>query len=727
MPNRCPYVGDKPLRSAVRTLVLDRRRGRDRTPCWEHGAAVGLAGGSVQRGSDGAFAEFGTGNGDAHRVTDGWPLSAVLETGAPRLSRIWRAAWSARRSACIRSRRTPRLSCRCGSRARTASPGSSWRGSARACRSTTTTEDFSICSRASFATAVANARAYEEERRRAEALAEARPGQDHFLLQRQPRVPHAADADARPGRGCAGRARRASAGRQREPLEVVHRNGLRLQKLVNTLLDFSRIEAGRVQAAYRADRPGRVDRRSRQQLPLGLREGRAAAAWWIARRSPQPVYVDRDMWEKIVLNLLSNAFKFTFEGEIAVTLRAGRSEPMRVELRVCGDTGTGISAGADAAPVRAVPPRRRSARADARRHRASGWRWCRNWSGCTAADVRAESRLGEGTHLHVTIPAGHGDTCLADRIGAARTLASTTRRRRLLTSRRRCGGCRTPSGSWESQPEEEVAAPSGRAWEETPNSRGFCWPTTTPTCGITCGACWRGSTMWTAVSDGLAALAAARERPPDLVLSDVMMPRAGRFRPAQGVAQRPAHGRGSVLVALGAVWRGSPRGGDSSRGRRLPHQAVQRERAFGAVQAHLELAKLRRRGGGGSGASEQKFRTLSSHAPVGIFQTDAQGHCLFVNECWCELAGISAKEAEGEGWNNAIHPEDRQRVWQEWDACAREQREFACEYRFLTPGGKSRGCKAPPPPCSEIVVRGMVRCPSGKRGTRQRGKATPSP
>ncbi len=117
------------------------------------------------------------------------------------------------------------------------------------------------------------------------------------------------DAAARGSAPIAGR-------RTASELELVHRNGLRLLKLVNTLLDFSRIEAGRVQAVYEPTDLADAHRRSRQHLPLGHGARRLAAAWSIASRLPQPVYVDRDMWEKIVLNLLSNAFKFTFEGEI---------------------------------------------------------------------------------------------------------------------------------------------------------------------------------------------------------------------------------------------------------------------------------------------------------------------------------------------------------------------------------------------------------------------------
>lgn len=87
-------------------------------------------------------------------------------------------------------------------------------------------------------------------------------------------------------------------------------------------------------------------------------------------------------------------------------------------------------------------------------------------------------------------------------------------------------------------------------------------------------------------------------------------------------------------------------------------------------------------------ASEQRFRTLTAYAPVGIFLTDRNGDCLFVNECWCEMAGLSPEEARGQGWASALHPEDRERVSQEWYAAAKEGRPFLSEYRFRTPQGK---------------------------------------
>jgi PAS domain S-box-containing protein len=87
-------------------------------------------------------------------------------------------------------------------------------------------------------------------------------------------------------------------------------------------------------------------------------------------------------------------------------------------------------------------------------------------------------------------------------------------------------------------------------------------------------------------------------------------------------------------------------------------------------------------------ASELRFRTLTAHAPVGIFMTDREGNCLFVNECWCDMAGLSLEEARGQGWVRALHPDDRERVVHEWYAAAEAGRPFDAEYRFHTPEGK---------------------------------------
>src|SRR5262249_39437926 len=121
----------------------------------------------------------------------------------------------------------------------------------------------------------------------------------------------------------------------RDLLKIVRRNARRLQKLVNTLLEFSRIEAARMRASYDPTDLANLT----TQLASVFRSAVEKAGMRLmvdCGSLVEPAYVDRDMWEKIVLNLLSNAFKFTLEGEIEVSLR---QEDDSVILRV-RDTGT---------------------------------------------------------------------------------------------------------------------------------------------------------------------------------------------------------------------------------------------------------------------------------------------------------------------------------------------------------------------------------------------------
>ena len=80
--------------------------------------------------------------------------------------------------------------------------------------------------------------------------------------------------------------------------------------------------------------------------------------------------------------------------------------------------------------------------------------------------------------------------------------------------------------------------------------------------------------------------------------------------------------------------------------------------------------------------NERKFRSLAEHAPVGIFETDKSGLCIYVNKRWCEITGLNPHGAFGNGWANAIYEEDRLRVFDEWGKSVDEQREFNLEYRF---------------------------------------------
>ena len=267
-----------------------------------------------------------------------------------------------------------------------------------------------------IATAVANARAYEEERKRAEALAEIDRAKIAFFSNVSHEFRTPLTLMLGPLEDLLGD--RLLSHNVHEQLSLAHRNSLRLLKLVNTLLDFSRIEAGRIEAVYEP-----VDLSSlTAELASNFRSAieRAGLTFTVnCEQLPENVYVDREMWEKIVLNLLSNAFKFTLTGEIKVELRQIGDA---VELSVT-DTGTGI-------PAEALP------HVFERFHRVKGARG-RSYEGSGiglalvqelvklhGGKVSAQSEADRGSVFTVTIPLGK-DHLPAERIGAERQRPST--------------------------------------------------------------------------------------------------------------------------------------------------------------------------------------------------------------------------------------------------------------------------------------------------------------
>jgi signal transduction histidine kinase len=218
------------------------------------------------------------------------------------------------------------------------------------------------------AAGLANARAYDEERRRAESLAELDRAKTAFFSNvshefRTPLTLMLGPIEDLLGKDS----------ENRDLLQGVYRSGLRLQRLVNTLLDFSRIEAGRAQASYQPTDLATFT----TELASSFRSAMERAGLeFTVKCAPlsQPVHIDHEMWEKVVLNLLSNAFKYTLEGSVTVRLTEREG---RVELTIT-DTGAGI-------PEEEVPRlferfhRVEQTRAARTKARASAWRSCWNW------------------------------------------------------------------------------------------------------------------------------------------------------------------------------------------------------------------------------------------------------------------------------------------------------------------------------------------------------------
>jgi signal transduction histidine kinase len=273
---------------------------------------------------------------------------------------------------------------------------------------------------AQIAASIANAQAYEEERKRAEALAELDRAKTIFFsnISHEFRTPLTLmlgpleDMLANPA---------GPTPSERSQLETAHRNSLRLLKLVNTLLDFSRIEAGRVQAVYEPTDLAMLT----ADLAGMFRSAIERAGMRLCVDCPplpESIYIDREMWEKIVLNLLSNAFKFTLEGEITVALRWA-DDHVELEIR---DTGTGI-------------PSEEILHLFERFHRVQGARG-RTYEGSGiglslvqelvklhGGTIQVSSIVDQGSCFTVLIPTGYAHIP-KERIGKTRTLASTAMR-----------------------------------------------------------------------------------------------------------------------------------------------------------------------------------------------------------------------------------------------------------------------------------------------------------
>ncbi|HEX2608149.1 MAG TPA: ATP-binding protein [Flavisolibacter sp.] len=185
-------------------------------------------------------------------------------------------------------------------------------------------------------TEINNVLVYEEEKRKAEALAEIDRAKTTFFTNishefRTPLTLMLGSLEELLHRPTDWK------GEDLRKLEVTHRNSLRLLQLVNNLLDFSRIEAGRVQAQFRSTDLAALTADLTATFRSVIEQAGLSLEVHIDKLQ-HPVYVDRDMWEKIVLNLLSNAFKYTLKGSIQVSLTA-QGETIVLEVR---DTGIGI-------------------------------------------------------------------------------------------------------------------------------------------------------------------------------------------------------------------------------------------------------------------------------------------------------------------------------------------------------------------------------------------------
>jgi PAS domain S-box-containing protein len=473
---------------------------------------------------------------------------------------------------------------------------------------------------------IANARAAEDERQRAEALAELDRAKTTFFsnVSHEFRTPLALmlgpleQALAADGLSVD----------SRQHLEVARRNSQRLLKLVNTLLDFSRIEAGRLQAHH-------------EPLDLGALTAEIASVFRSTIESAgltftvdcptfdEPVAVDREMWEKVVLNLLSNAFKFTLDGAIAIGVRReGAAAVLTVQ-----DTGTGIAAG-DLPHLFERFHRVRGAGGRSFEGSGIGLALVRELVNLHHGEVHVESELGKGSTFRVSIPAA-APAAIAPTWSVGMGRASQAEAMVAEASRW------LPAGTHAAEPGDAPAArPRIVVADDNADMRDYV------------AGLLAASHRVEAVGDGIDALAAVRRDPPDLLLADVMMPRLDGFELLRTIRADPSLRRLPVIVV-------SARAGEDARVAGVEAGADDYlVKPFGArellarVGAVLELARVRRtseeqlaRANRALADRVAELETLLAVIPVGIgIALDRECRTVQINPAFATTLGLRPDE-----------------------------------------------------------------------------------
>ncbi|NOK14540.1 ATP-binding protein [Corallococcus exercitus] len=526
--------------------------------------------------------------------------------------------------------------------------------------------------------AISGARAYEDARRQAEALAELDRAKTAFFsnVSHEFRTPLTlmqgplGDVLADPERPLDVR--------HRERLGLVLRNSQRLLRLVNSLLDFSRLEAGRLRATFEPTELG--------PFTAGLASAFDSLVTKAGLRLQvdcpalsAPVWVDRDLWEKVVLNLLSNAFKFTFQGTLTVRLRELGD---RVELSV-SDTGTGI-------PAHELP------RVFERFHRVEG--------------ARGRSYEGSGIGLAlvrelVELHGGHISAQSVPEVGSTFTVSL------------RKGTAHLPPEQLLREPAQDAArAPDPRAFVQEAAqwlpgaSEDLPAPVPKAPPGLMRGhvllaednadmrdyvrRSLEGRFTVTAVADGRTALDVARERPPDVVLSDVMMPELDGFALMRELKADPRTAHVPVILL-------SARAGEEAKVEGLNAGAddylvkpfgvrelvARLEGTVNAARARAQREELVQ----ALKLSETRYRLATRATKDAVWDLDIRTQQLSWSEGIHTLFGyaLDAVPPGLDWWTDAVHPEDREQAVQSLHAIADapEGSDWRAEYRFRRQDG----------------------------------------
>ncbi|MGY6217325.1 response regulator [Methylolobus aquaticus] len=461
--------------------------------------------------------------------------------------------------------------------------------------------------------------------------------------------------------------------------EVAHRNSLRLLRLVNSLLDFAQIEAGRRQAVFEPTDLAALT----TDLASAFRAATERAGLRLVVDCPplaEPIWVDRDLWETIVLNLVSNAFKFTFEGQITVTLRTG---DVSAELCVA-DTGMGIPA---AEMPRLFERFHRVLNLAGRTYEGSGigLALVQELAKLHGGSVAAKSQPGVGSTFLVAIPRGNAHLP-PEQIGTPRRPASTTARAAPFVEE---------ALRWLPESLIEATAPLlPQDLLPLPRPANDAMVVSRPRLLVADdNADMRQSLEHLlgllydveAVPDGQAALEAVHRRRPDLILSDIMMPRLDGL----GLVRKLRADAAIQTIPLILL---SARAGEESRIEGLQAGAddylikpFSARELLARIAGHLQLARLRQESAAAIREREERLRALIKASSDVVYRMSPD---------WREMRYLNGRDfipdtiQPTRTWlEKYIHPDHQGDVLAVINEAIRTQSTFELEHQVLRVDG----------------------------------------
>jgi PAS domain S-box-containing protein len=523
---------------------------------------------------------------------------------------------------------------------------------------------------AQISSAISSVRAYEEERARAQALAELDRAKTTFFsnVSHEFRTPltlmlgplidlaQVADPTSRP------------------LIDVAHRNALRLLKLVNNLLEFSRLEAGRSDPAFEPTDLAHLT----TDLCSAFRSAieRAGLTYDVDIRLDKSAVVDRGMWEKIVLNLLSNALKFTLHGGIRVTLEEVNGF---AQLSVA-DTGSGIAT----EDLPHIFERFRRVRGtEARSHEGTGigLALARELVELHGGTIDVVSALGEGTTFRVCIPLSKA-TSQTTSIEARPVHASQTLQEYLADAD---AATRIAHADGDGIGPALSMATRARVLVVDDNADLRDYLT-----GIL-----RPHYELRTVRNGIEALQALESDVYDLIISDVMMPGIDGFELLKRVRNNDA------LTATRFILL-SARAGDESAVEGLTRGAddyiakpFSAEQFLARVEAQVQQTNRQARAmtsvlkrwfefPGENAPSETVFHAFADQLPIMIYQQDRTGAISYANTAWFETLHMPRDSSaySVEAWERVIHPDDLARTLAIVDSAIAARTNYELDYRL---------------------------------------------